>query len=597
MPDSNYSSASEPLSAEQVRDLYRQLQGTFSGRNSEYAKARDMYRGEHWGHGGLTKPDTASKRYTLVANYIRSTVDKSVQLLLGQMPAIQVLPPGVDDESRKKAEAMEALLYSCWDYNDAPVVFRRVAHNMVLCRRGLVYYWWSTKDKRPRFKSIAPDNFYPLYDGEDIIECIFVSRRNTRVLQRAYPDLAKDIFPDEDGDDVFDESRWTERVGGVNDVLDQTNTTETAGREPTALSSMTTVLDWFDKSGNHVRLMGNAYFKQKIDYGLGTVPVIEFPFNLPGDEREPRSEIDDLIDMNLYLDDLLSDSGNTIRKYAHPTVLDKKSGVSPQTIANALQKEGGIIPIRGDGDIVFLNWDGTPADFGEQYNRIKEIMHDLSGKPPASYGALETNQSGVATNMALSPTTSSSEERSSIFGHRLQQLNAAILAMFEKYSKGEVIDVRGVRPKRAGVKATTYYQASITGADIDGWYVNRIRWPSALRTDDPVFVQNELAKLQSKPKAQSVYTTLENLGIEDAEMELDRIKEELEDPRLHPEQMEAAVNAATALQGAQLPTGMEGLDPMTAGGNPEGSLDSELIDQNARASGSPFADTLSQNGY
>jgi len=595
VPDQPNDTKVEPLTLEQVRSLYRQLQGAYSARNADYAFAREMYNGHHWGQGGLTKPDSASKRYTLVANYVRSTVDKSVQLLLGQMPAIQVMPPGVDIDSRAKAEAMEALLYSSWDYNDAPIVLRRVAHNMILVRRGLIYYWWSSSENRPRFRSIAPDNFYPLYDGEDIIECVIVSRRSTRVLRRAYPKLASDIHPDDDGDDVFDESRWMNRVGSQNDVLDQTQSGVGGNdRDPVALSGQTTVLDWFDRNGNHVRVMGGAYFKQRIDYGLNTVPVIEFPFNLPGDEREPRSEINDIMDLNLYLDDLLSDAANVIRKFAHPTVLDMGSGVSPQTIAAALQKEGGIIPIRKDGDVKFLNWEGTPADFVSQYDRVQNLIYDLSAKPPASYGQTMTNQSGVATNMALSPTTSSTEERMSIFGHYLMELNMAILALYEKYSAGETIDVRGRKPKRAGVKATTFYEASIKGKDIAGWYSNRIRWPSMLRTDDPVYVQNELAKLQSKPKAQSIYTTLENLGTEDSEMELDRIKEELEDPRLHPEVMESAVNAATALQGAQVPTGMEGLDPALA---QSGNLDEEMIDTNARAAGSPHAEQLTNQGY
>lgn len=597
MPDQAATGNSvSPLSKEEIRSLYRDLQGAHSGRNSEYALARDMYLGEHWGQEGLSRPDTASKRYTLTVNYIRPTVDKSVQLLLGQMPAIQVMPPGVDQTARDLAESMEALLYHAWEYNDAPLAFRRIAFNMILTRRGLAYYWWDAKNKKPRFRSIAPDNFYPVYDGEEIVECVIVSRRHTRTLKRAYPDLADKIQPDGDGDDVFDEARFAARAaGGDNDVLDQKHPGYEGARGE--MTAQTTVLDWFDRYGNHARVMGEAYFKQKIDYGLNRVPVIEFPYNLPGDEREPRSEVNDLIDLNLYLDDLVSDAANVIRKFAHPTVLDKGSGVSPQVIANALQREGGIIPIRKDGDIEFLNWQGTPADFPAQFDRVQNMIYDISGKPAASYGQSEANQSGVATNMALSPTTSSTEERSSIFGHHLMKLNESILAMYEKFMKGEEIDVRGRKPKRAGVTASVYYKASIKGGDIGGWYYNRIRWPSALRTDDPVFVQNELAKMQASPPAQSVYTTLENLGMEDSEMELDRIKEQLEDPRMHPEVMTAGVNAATALSEQAQPTGMEGLDPQAGQMPPPTSLDSEVIDTNARAAGSPHAEQLTEQGY
>jgi hypothetical protein len=35
----------------------------------------------------------------------------------------------------------------------------------------------------------------------------------------------------------------------------------------------------------------------------------------------------------------------------------------------------------------------------------------------------------------------------------------------------------------------------------------------------------------------------------------------LEDPRFHPDRLKSAIDAASALQGAELPTDMEGFDP------------------------------------
>lgn len=594
MPDNTLTGdGPTPLTADEVRSLHKELQGQHSGRNSEYAAYREMYRGKHWGQPGLPLPDKASLRYTLTANYIRPTVDKSVQLLLGQMPAMQVMPPGADEPARKLAESMEALLYNAWEKNDAPITLRRVAFNQMLLGVGLIYYWWDSNGKRPRFRSIAPDNYYPVYDGETVVEAILVSRRNTRTLKSQYPDRADEIVPDSTGDDVFDEDRWARTYGDPTDPLNQNSQGPGSDRQ-VAGTAQTTVYDWFDTYGNHVRVMGNAEFKQKLNYKDGRIPIIEFPYGTPGDERDSNSDINDIIDLNLYLDDLLSDGGNVIRKYAHPTILDKGSGVAPEVISRALTKDGGIIPIRKDGDVAFLTWEGMPPDFDGQYNRVLGLIYDISGKPPASYGQTNSNQSGVATNMALSPTTASTEERASLFGHGLQTLNEKILMLYERFMKGEQIDVRGRRPKRAGTSATVFYKASIRGAEIDGWYMNRIRWPSALRTDDPVYVQNELAKMQSDPPVQSVFTTMENLGIEDSEMELDLVKEQLADPRMHPDRLTASVGAATALQGAGVPAGLEGLDPNAAD---TGSLDAELIDNNTRAAGSPHSEQITETGY
>lgn len=581
MPDYETSAgAPDPLSADEVRSLYRELQAVSSGRNSEYALARDRYRGKHWGDEFNPNPD--GKRYTLVLNYIRPTVNKTVQLLLGQMPGIQVMPPGTDEVARRAAEGMEALLYATWDVNEAAKVFRRVAHNRALLRRGLVYYWWDAANKRVRFRSVAPDNFYPVYDGEEMVECVIVSRRLTRALQRQYPKLADKIVPDDDGDDVFDEARWSREVAGQTDILDPAGSTTSNIRNP--ISGHTTVIDWFDRWGNWRRVMGPADHRQRLDYGMNAVPVIEFPNSLPGDEREPHSEIEDIVELNLYLDQLVSQQGDIIRRYSNPTIIDKQSGQSAQQIRQTIQGDGGVLPIRRDGDIELLNWDGTAPDIANQYARVMQAIYDLSGKPASSYGQLLSNQSGVATNMALSPATLTTEEHQSLFGLGLIQLNECILRMNQKYMAGQQIEIRtSVRSRSAG-DSWRFYDIKITGDDIGGWTKNRIKWPSALRTDDPIYVQNELTKAKGdaeNPPAQSLYTTMEKLGIEDVEAEIDRIKTQLEDPRLHPGRLEAAIQAATAFQGSQVAPGVSGLDPaapamtdgaaLEASGSPHGA--------------------------
>lgn len=550
-----------------MRALLYELRGLHSGRNGEYATARKLYLGRHFGLPGNPTPEQ-SGLYTLVLNYIRPTVDKSVQLLFGQMPGIQVMPPGVDEEAGRLAEAEEALLYATWEKNEADLVFRRVAHNMSLLRRGLIYYWWDAGRKIVRFRSVSPDNFYPVYDGEEIVECLIVSRRLTRSLQSSYPKLADQIVPDSSRDDVFDESRWTRIIAGKADILSSEASSSTRMVAP--IAGQTTVIDWYDKYGNWVRLMGNARHAQKLLYGTDRVPVIEMLNSLPGDEREPMSDITGISDLNLYLDQLLSQQANIIKRYSNPTIIDKQSGQSVQDIRQAVQADGGVLPIRRDGDIELLNWQGQPPDIQAQYARVMQAIYDLSGKPATSYGQVMSNQSGVATNMSLSPATTTTEEKQGIVGVALVQLNEAILRLNEKFMKGEQIEVRGSNQTRPGVHSWQYFDVKITGAEIGGWYKNRIKWASALRTDDPIYVQNELAKSSgdaSNPPKQSLYTTLENLGVEDVEAEIDRISRQLEDPRLHPERLTAAIGAAQAMQQGQIPAPMAGLDPAVASAN------------------------------
>lgn len=579
MPDYQIAeAAAEAVSGQHVRELYHELRAHYAGRNGEFFRLRQYYHGEHWGNDD--EMVVRRGRNALVVNYVRPTVDKTVQMLLGDMPGIQVVPPGVDPISRRRAEALEALLYMTWKINSLPKVLRRVAHNMVLLKMGLVYYWWDPSMKRVRIRSISPDNFFPVYDGEDLIECVIVSRRNTRALQRSYPNLANKISETREGNAVLFEG-----YGGDLAPADHA----VAGLDRATAAGQTVVLDYFDRDGQWTRVMGDAVHSQKLGYGTHRVPVIEFPNNLPGDETDASSEVDDIIQLNLHLDKVLSQAADIIQKYSNPTVIDYGSGQDPQMVKRTIQSEGGVLPAKPTARIEFLNWTGTPPAIEEHINRVLMGIFDLSGKPQSAYGQTVTNQSGVMTNLALTPTVQINAVKQSIFGLGLEELNRDILMLYEKFANSEDIEISLNAFAGMTGRSRKFYNLTVRGSDVDGWYENRIKWPSAMRTDDPVYVQTELSKMKGdseNPPAQSQYTTMENLGIEDVEAERDRIAQELEDPRLHPGRTSAALEAAAMLGDANIPADLEGLAPGAGG------ISAEEMNGAAVAGGSPNRDAL-----
>jgi hypothetical protein len=117
------------------------------------------------------------------------------------------------------------------------------------------------------------------------------------------------------------------------------------------------------------------------------------------------------------------------------------------------------------------------------------------------------------------------------------------LQLTEKFGPQEIYDFRGRVPSGRSGQGTRFRNTAITGEEIGGWYKNRIRWPSAIRVDDPVYIQNDLAQVTSDPPAKSLYTSMEDRGIEDVEAEMQRIGNELEDPRLHPDRLQAGIDA------------------------------------------------------
>lgn len=537
------------LTGTEVRSLYHELRGSFAGRNDEYRQARLLFNGEHWGLPD--NPIPTGKKYTLTANYVRKTIEKGVTQMIGEMPAIQALPQDAEDPERRLAEKREALLYYSWDKNQASLVFRRVAFNQRLLRRGWLYFWWDFQNKCVRFRSVAPENVYPIYDGDDLMEVIMVSQRNTRLLKRLYPKLASQIVPTSDeGEFAGDNPNRSNR--GV-------------GPEHSEMTGTTQVLDWFDTYGNWTRVMGEAVHTQNLMYDIGRVPLIEFPNAIRGDEQEPYSDVEDIRDLNIYVDQLLSQAGNVIKKFANPVVVDYGSGQSPQNVRAIIQnEEGGVLPARRDAKMEYLNWTGQPPDIQNQFARVMAAIYDLSGQPQSAYGQTVTNQSGVMTNLSMTPTVITTTDRQTLFSIGLVHLNEAILCLYEKFMGGEEISVSGMKPKRYGVRGgpRVSYSESLRGSEIGGWYKNRIKWPSALRTDDPVYVQNIIAQLTSKPRLLNVYDAMELLGYEDVEAMIDRLKAELEDPRFNPEGLKTAIDAASALSEMPGDLGaMAGLDP------------------------------------
>ena len=314
----------------------------------------------------------------------------------------------------------------------------------------------------------------------------------------------------------------------------------------------TTVFDVFDTEGWHTRLMGHSIRSMKTDYPFKSLPFVEFPCFPQGGFTEPLNMIDQLIELNQYLDQLVSQKADIIARYANPTILDFASGQGPEDIRRAVAAQGAVIPIRRDGNIALLNWTGTVPAIDEQITLVMDALFDLAGKPRASFGQTITNQSGIVTNLSLNPTLQSNEAHESIWGRSLAQLNEYILMLWEHFMSGDTINFAGRYSTQTG--SQKLYDVSIIGKDIGGWYKNRIKWPSAIRTDDPVYVQNHLQQLTATPfPALSLYTYLEEMGVEDVEAEIDRIGLQLEDPRFHPDRMESAVNAMTSLQGNSVP--------------------------------------------
>jgi len=516
------------MTRDKVVELERALRQEWNTRNAEYDLSRRRYFGDHW--DAETNPEPIN-RYSLTLNYLKPFTDKSIQSLVGRIPAIQVMPPGTTEPDRRHAEELEGVLYGTWEANDMATILQKTAWDSFVLRRGLIYLWWDPDKRMVKMKNCAPEHFFPDYDGDEIYRAIYVQRRKTEALKEQYPNHASDIHSDSGMNHPFVEGSDPNRTGATD---------------------QTTVVDCYTADGWFYRVMGDAFISQKLDLPWEGIPFVEFPCYPVSGETEPLNLLDQLVELNQYLDQLVSQQADIIARYANPVVIAKATGQSPEAIRKAMGSPGAVIPVRPDGDLTLLGWSGNIPAIEQQMEFVIDSLFDLGGKPRSAFGQQTSQQSGVQTNLSLSPTVQSNEYHESIWGQRLGCLNKYILMLWEKNMPGDIIHFEGSYRKASGTQ--TYYDVSITGEEIEGWYKNRIKWPSAYRIDDPVYIQNQLQQLTSDPPAISLYTYQENVGREDVEAEIDRIKEQLMDPRIHPERLQSAVDAAASVSGA-------GLDP------------------------------------
>ena len=522
------------LNYEYVIELMRRLRADNANRNGEYDLARQRVDGVLW--DSQTNPAPVN-RYSLSANYLLPIAQKHVQLLVGRLPGLQVMPISSEEEDRRHAEKLEGVLYGIWHDSNARSVFQRIAWDSFVLRRGLLQYRWDANSTKAAFHYVVPDNYYPEYDGQEVEHCIYISRRHVNAMKRMYP---------QDKDLIFaDPPTQTEQIYGQDQIHMEHH-------------NHVTVIDYYDRQGNWARIVGDMFKKARLAYPEDGVPFVEFPYQEASGDREPHNGIDQLLELVQYLSQLLSQKADVIRTFSNPTILDYQSGQPAEEIRRAVAADGSVLPVHRDGRIEFLNWQGTMPAIEEQLQLVLDIIFDISGKPRASFGQTITNQSGVVTNLALNPTLQSNEYHETVWGERLSFLNRRLLQLTEKFGKGKKLQYRGYKPVNASHENLKLVDLEFDGREVNGWYESRIKWPSAIRTDDPVYVQNIMSQLQSDPPAISLYTALEELGKEDVEAEIDRILEQLEDPRLHPDRLEAGLDAAGGLGDPALASGLTG---------------------------------------
>jgi hypothetical protein len=249
------------------------------------------------------------------------------------------------------------------------------------------------------------------------------------------------------------------------------------------------------------------------------------------------SDIDDIADLNRHLNLMRSEQAEEIMTTIHRPLV-YYSGDHMQDPKQISYTAGAVLPIGAPGEEELKPLDPPVESTAtkEHIEAIESSIRTLSFLGDAGFGMFGAGTSGVAARIALTPLQRILELKLPPRTYVLQGVCAFLLRIFEQKAPNDV-KLRGW----VSTSGSRYELMDVGKADIAGQYYASLDYGNLLPRDDQAHSQNEVYLY--KASAQSLSTTLDNMGFEDPHAEIEMIKAEAQDPWLNPERYMAVIQA------------------------------------------------------
>lgn len=288
-------------------------------------------------------------------------------------------------------------------------------------------------------------------------------------------------------------------------------------------------------------------------HNLGFVPFVVIPNLGPYRDVWGWSDYEFVRSLVHYFPKLLSREADVIRSVANGAYFSKATGQEPHVIEGVIQN-GGVLDLKRDGEVGPIDPPAMPEWIQNHRESILEALKMVGFTPDAAWGGSDT-RSGQDRKLQLQPQVELTAMKQMNWSEGLARLGSMVFQITEqKMAKEGVATYRGSRPsgKLGNLKGYRPFKigpsleaAVQTVTEIDemgdevekevefprtprdlfqGDYAIRFVYQNRIDPDDPAYILAELNKFQVG--AQSLRTTLENLGFEFPEDEINLIEEE-----------------------------------------------------------------------
>jgi len=567
--------------ADDIWGMFVELQAEYQTRNDKFGWYERFFDGDHWDKPVSEEDDTS---FQLVFNFTRAVVMKFTAIL-SKLPRLRIPMGTATTQASINARNRERYLRMLFD--DMAIPWQDVEMNASKKGMGVLQVLWEPEEGQPAtitvgvgadvttkkaftespylFRSVPPERFYPVYRTYDKPDnYLYVIRFDP---ERLIEDIEEQYAVE------LQATNQSEGTDGTTDLI------ELWSKDEYYLIAYT-MYKRLGKGQRAEETRGHAVMLTQKKHKYKRPPFFLLQ-NIRNPDKDPANEgslgdVDMVADLNKHYNLIMSEAAEEIVTNIHRPLAYKSD--DHQQDPQALEmKPGAVYPIGLEEELLPIAWQPMPEAVQQHITSVLSGLKDLSFLGNSGFGEYPQGATGVGLRIVLQ----SLEQIISLkLPLRHQVLRDVIKFLLQntaerlKGADGDTALTLWVKDKLG-----RYGQISLTPETIGRDYFVDVDYGTLLPSNGVEDDQNEIYKF--KTGAQSLWTTLDNLGVEDPDAEMERMKAEFNDAVLNPEKVMAQLELKMRAQEMAAPQGGPagpvppggpgpGGQPPGAGGQPPG---------------------------
>jgi len=424
-------------------------------------------------------------------------------------------------EEAHRSDTMEKVAWGTYKHSRGETTFASAAWDGSELGASVFDVWFDMEKNRPCFRRIDPLGFFEVQGIDDPHDFERVYRVWQAPLATIQAQYRKKLY---NGDAIQVASM---RSADASSAIPMAEIVQMCDKEK--------VVRWVSGGGENeiIPIYGHTH-----NYGFA--PYIIIPNIGPYEDVWGWADYEFVRSLAAYIPQLLGREADVLKAVANGGMIERGTGAAPQTVKKVIA-EGGILPSKRDGTIDPIQAPDMPSFHDAHSSSAMDLFKMVGFAPDAAWG-LPGSGSGTDRGLQLQPLLEYTGMKQMNWSAGISRLMSYVFRIVEtkttdkvSYSgEGQAKPFKFLFGPNAAAKMVQDTDASgmptpvdlpMTPKEVfDSEYEIAVKWRNRIDPDDPQYVMSEMNKFTQG--AQSLQTTLENLGVQAPEEEMKRIEEE-----------------------------------------------------------------------